>query len=174
MIQGLNGCGGQIEWTDLWGHLQLFVYKSVILTKLSTYVIWSKLLNLFGILSHYPIPPNEADNCIRRKRLAIPERENFFPLYLENIKKKKKKHGFLLRTMTPLQESDWIWNHSMSPGLTEILEVADHKQTSSCKWWICASGNSKVLPQKAKSFARVFNPFIELGSWFSKNWSFQT
>ena len=117
-------------------------------------MIWSKLLNPFGILSHYPIPPNEADNCIRRKRLTIPERENFFPLYLEK-KKKKKKHGFLLRTMTPLQESDWIWDHNMSPGLTEILEVADHKQTSSCKWRICASGNSKVLIQKAKSFPRV-------------------
>ena len=70
-------------------------------------------------------------------------------------KKKKKKQGFLFRTMTPLQESDWIWDHNMSPGLTEILEVADHKQTSSCKWRICASGNSKVLIQKAKSFPRV-------------------
>lgn len=68
---------------------------------------------------------------------------------------KRKKNGFLLRTMTPLQEFDWIWGHNMSPGLTEILEVADHKQTSSCTWWIYASGNSKVLLQNTKSFPRV-------------------
>ena len=128
-------------------------YLSINLSSwLNRLLTWSEAnyLTFLGFY-HTSIPTNEADNCIRGKQLAIPETENFFPLNLE----KKKKNEFLLRTMTLLQEFDWIWGHNMSPGLIEILEAADHKQTSSCTWWIYASGNSKVLLQNTKSFPRV-------------------
>lgn len=71
-----------------------------------------ELLNLLGILSHYPIPPNEADNCIREETICNPWKKFSLHCTWEKI-----KHGFLLRTMTPLQDSDWIWGHNMSPGL---------------------------------------------------------
>lgn len=100
----------EIEPTDLWGHLQLWLYKSVILTKLSTYVIWSSSLKLFGILSHHPIPPNEEVNWIRRKWLAIPERENFFPWYFGNQNKTKQKIWeiwLLFKNLTEFEVTIW-------------------------------------------------------------------